>query len=469
MRLFSSSSSSEGNRAGWRVHLCLTGALLLGGQLCEAIELNLESTDSIKAAAKTVAYGMVKYYTGNRTGDVPGNLPQPYYWWEAGAMFGALIDYWYYTGDDEYNAIVTQGMLHQVGANNDFMPKNQTKTEGNDDQAFWGMAAMSAAENNYPDPPQDRPQWLALAQAVFNSQAARWGIDETCGGGLRWQIFTFNQGYNYKNSPSNGGFFNLAARLATYTKNQTYADWAERTWDWTVKIGLMTPEYYVFDGTDVLLNCSELNRIQWSYNAGMYLAGAAHMYKFTNSSEKWKTRVDGLLNATRVFFHKDVPNVMFEVACEPYGKCNVDQRSFKAYLARWMAATTKLAPWTYDPIMTRIRTSAAAAARQCSGGTDGVTCGIKWTQPTWDRSYGVGEQMSALEVIQSNLISKVSGPVTDETGGTSKGDPSAGTGGDVAPVALHTTPISTGDKAGAGLLTALILVGVLGGAWFMVV
>jgi len=41
-------------------------------------------TASIKSAASTVAYGMMKYYTGNHTGDVPGNLPDPYYWWEAG-------------------------------------------------------------------------------------------------------------------------------------------------------------------------------------------------------------------------------------------------------------------------------------------------------------------------------------------------------------------------------------------------
>jgi mannan endo-1,6-alpha-mannosidase len=38
---------------------------------------------------------MMKYYTGNRTGDVPGNLPSPYYWWEAGGMFGIMVDYWY--------------------------------------------------------------------------------------------------------------------------------------------------------------------------------------------------------------------------------------------------------------------------------------------------------------------------------------------------------------------------------------
>lgn len=34
--------------------------------------------DSIKAGASTIAYGLVKYYNGNETGQVPGELPQPY-------------------------------------------------------------------------------------------------------------------------------------------------------------------------------------------------------------------------------------------------------------------------------------------------------------------------------------------------------------------------------------------------------
>ena len=44
-------------------------------------------------------------------------------------MFGQMIEYWYYTGDSTYNAVVTQGLLAQVGPDNDFMPPNQTKTE----------------------------------------------------------------------------------------------------------------------------------------------------------------------------------------------------------------------------------------------------------------------------------------------------------------------------------------------------
>lgn len=114
---------------------------------------------------------MMTMYPGNKTGGIPGLLGDPYYWWEAGAMFGALIDYWHYTGDTTYNPVSTEALLWQVGDDDDYMPLNQTKSLGNDDQAFWGIAAMRAAEVNYPNPPTGKPGWLALAQAVFNTQA----------------------------------------------------------------------------------------------------------------------------------------------------------------------------------------------------------------------------------------------------------------------------------------------------------
>jgi mannan endo-1,6-alpha-mannosidase len=110
-------------------------------------------------------------------------------------MFGAMVEYWYYTGDTSYNDVVQQALLWQAGDNYDFMPENQTKTEGNDDQGFWGMAAMSAAEMKFQDPPPSKPGWLAMVQGVFNTMVPRWDAS-TCGGGLRWQIFTFNNGYN---------------------------------------------------------------------------------------------------------------------------------------------------------------------------------------------------------------------------------------------------------------------------------
>lgn len=76
--------------------------------------------------------------------------------------------------------------------------------------------------------------------------------------------------------------------------------------------------------------------------------------------------------------------------------------------------------------MPKLRTSAVAAAAACSYGEDKNTCGMKWYAPQWDGLYGVGEQISALEVIQNTLVHEVGIPVTEEDGGTSVGDPAAG-------------------------------------------
>jgi mannan endo-1,6-alpha-mannosidase len=178
--------------------------------------------------------------------------------------------------------------------------------------------------------------------------------------------------------------------------------------------------------------------------------------------EKWRTRVEGLLERSKVFFTEQ--RIMFEAVCERNGKCDVDQRSFKAYLARWMAATTKVAPWTYDAVLPYLRSSATAAAQSCSGGNDGVTCGHKWWIDGWDGMFGVGEQMSALEVIQSNLIERVKGPLSSETGGTSKGDPSAGHEGDKEEQVIP-TGVTKADRIGAGILTAVLAIVTLATAW----
>ena len=156
---------------------------------------------------------------------------------------------------------------------------------------------------------------------------------------------------------------------------------------------------------------------------------------------------------------------MVEVACETQGTCNYDQPSFKAYLSRWMAATIQIAPFTQNFILPKLKASALGAAGQCSGAPRGNTmCGRFWFSKTWDNRQGVGEQMSALAVIQANLIQKVPGPVSLAKGGTSKSNPSAGSNSDTPPglPKLITRQITAGDKAGASILTAMTLGSLLG-------
>lgn len=154
--------------------------------------------------------------------------------------------------------------------------------------------------------------------------------------------------------------------------------------------------------------------------------------------------------------------------CETSNDCNVDQRSFKAYLARWMAAATKVAPFTYDTIKPMLISSASAAAAQCIGGTNGRMCGGTWTKgAVWDGQSGVGEQMAALSVIQGCLIDYVKAPVTNTTGGTSQGNANAGSGAPAPAVKVEI--ITKGDQIGAGALTAFIVVGVIGGCGFVMI
>ena len=406
------------------------------------------------------------FYKGNQTGEIPGILPGPptenkgdYYWWEGGAMMGTYIDYWHLTGDTSYNHVIMEGMLHQTGPEFNYMPPNHTASLGNDDQGFWGMSAMLAAENKFPNPPEDKPQWLALAQAVFNTQASSERHDKTCNGGLRWQVPPTNMGYNYKNTIANACFFNLGARLARYTQNDTYAKWAEETFDWLWSVQYIDHnDWAVYDGGHVEHNCTDINKAQFSYNAALLLHGCAFMYNYTDGAEPWKTRIEKLIpGILRDFF----PNkIAYELPCEGRkGACSPDMLSFKGYVHRWLSVVTQVAPFTRDLLLPTLRTSAEAAIKQCTGGATGRRCGFYWSDgvfvdPSVDKTSGAGEQMNVLAAVSSLLIDQAPAPVTNLTGGISQGNPSAGgRASTFEPLA----PITTADRAGASILTILIL------------
>ncbi|EFX04670.1 putative dfg5 protein [Grosmannia clavigera kw1407] len=428
---------------------------------------SLDSTDAIKQSAKTLAADLLTYYHGEELGQTPGILPGPppagpYYWWEAGAMWGTLIEYWHLTGDDSHNDVVTKAMQFQTGPHADYMPPNVTQSLGNDDQGFWGMSAMLAAEVNFPNPPADKPQWLALAQAVFNTQAAPGRHDATCGGGLRWQIPFANNGYDYKNSIANGCFFNLGARLARYTGNKTYADWAEGTFEWIRNIGLMSDEYQIYDGAHVGTNCTDLNKAEFSYNSAVWLLGAAYMWNRTEEP-RWQEHVEGLLNHTINFFFPG--GVAYEMACESKMTCTTDMLSYKGYLHRWLATTGQLAPFVHDRISATLRTSAQAAVAQCTGGDNGRTCGFQWSSGAFDGSVGVGQTMNVLAAVSALLIDEAAAPVTNGTGGTSEGKADAGSNSDDNPTVF--APITKADRAGAAIATIVVVVAIISTFVFM--
>lgn len=177
----------------------VVGAALLCSPLVAAEGLKVGNREDALKSAGLIAGDLMDLYSGDDSSGVPGLLPEPYYWYQGGLFMSSFIDYWRWSGDSKFNDAVSEGMLFQVGEDKNFMPVNQTRTMGNDEQCVWALSAMLAAEYDFPKPSGDRPQWLELAKNVFNDQVLRID-DKACDGGLRWQVFSFNNGYNYKNS-----------------------------------------------------------------------------------------------------------------------------------------------------------------------------------------------------------------------------------------------------------------------------
>ena len=125
---------------------------------------------------------------------------------------------------------------------------------------------------------------------MFNTQASRWTIEEqnqVCGGGLRPDVVnTTSYGYNVKDAGSNGNFFLLAARLAKFTGNETYAQWAEKSYKWAKNNGIVDTDPgsgsdpIVYFGTDAGHNCNKTYHRDYQYlsHLGLYTEGAAVMY-----------------------------------------------------------------------------------------------------------------------------------------------------------------------------------------------
>ncbi|KAF9741549.1 hypothetical protein PMIN02_007025 [Paraphaeosphaeria minitans] len=375
-----------------------------------AIELKVDEEASLKAAISQYANGLMSYYSANASGlpaQEVGYIPKPHYWWESGAMWGAMVEYTNIVGDESYVKTIQQGLTANYGPEKNFILDYKRDQTGNDDQAFWCLATMSAAEYAFPEPEDAPATYLEVSKNCFNNIVARWD-ESSCGGGLKWQIYPENAyGYNYKNSISNGATFALGARLARFTGNQTYADWAEKIYDWEKKVGLIGDKFEVFDGTDDKTGCKEVaDKTEWTYNNAMMIHGSAFMASFTKD-DKWTQRTEGFLNRAAIFFEnpKQVKDVMYEVCEYSVGgkNCNLDQQSFKAYLGRWMAKTAILVPSTKDKIIEYLTASASAAAKSCTG--DNGACGSRWYED-FDGETGVGQQMSAMEVTQACLMIK---------------------------------------------------------------
>ena len=180
-------------------------------------------------------------------------------------------------------------------------------------------------------------------------------------------------------------------------------------------------------------------------------------------------RTNSLLSSMSVFFTQEVGNdqntstftgIMSEVACETTDTCTTDSHTYKALAAQWMGETMQVAPFTTDTILGYLQSSAQGAARQCSGGPNGTTCGTLWRDARYDGKTGLGQELSALNVFLANLALNSSAPTTSSSGTTTIGTSgTATTSSSGTPLATSSSKPSSGsDSMSAASRTLSFLV-----------
>lgn len=190
---------------------------------------------------------------------------------------------------------------------------------------------------------------------------------------------------------------------------------------------------------------------------------------------------------------------LVEIACAPSGNCNTDQLAFRAILARALAQTRALvtslplnassianitsssaaqsqaaaaAAAAASELQAQIdfilRTSAKGAAAQCSGGEKGTVCGNDWSSGEWDGTSGLGQDLSALNVIVANLqgggrlaTANASATETGDNATATDGSTGSGTGNGTGSSAGATTDSasSASHVALSSMVLAVVAVG----------
>jgi predicted alpha-1,6-mannanase (GH76 family) len=198
-------------------------------------------------------------------------------WWNAANALHAVIDYASLTKRDSYHAVLA----------NTFQRHERGKFLNHyyDDEGWWALAWIRAFDLTH------EKYYLDMAESIFSDMCTGW--DDVCGGGLWW-----NKDRKYKNAITNELFFSVAARLFTCTGNETYFNYAEDTWRWFQKSGLINEQHLINDG---LKDCHNNGQPTWTYNQGVILGALIEMFGFyLNDGSNGEGDIQFIIEATHI-------------------------------------------------------------------------------------------------------------------------------------------------------------------------
>jgi predicted alpha-1,6-mannanase (GH76 family) len=228
-------------------------------------------------------------------------------WWNAANALYVVVDYSKRTGETRYQSVVENTYRRHVDGG--FL------NEYYDDMGWWALSWIHAYDWLGDE------RYLNVAKSIFWHMSSGW--DDTCGGGMWWR-----KDRGYKNAITNELFLQLAGRLYNRTQEQSYLDWANRTWSWFDASGMINELHLVNDG---LRDCENNRDITWTYNQGVILGGLVELYRATGD-EALLRRAESIAD-TAITLLIDENGILRE-PCELSFNCGNDGPQFKGIFMR---------------------------------------------------------------------------------------------------------------------------------------
>jgi predicted alpha-1,6-mannanase (GH76 family) len=293
----------------------------------------------------------------------PGDNDTFNYWWLAHAL-EARLDAFERTGDDKWLAAARAIHADIVRRNagslfNDYF----------DDMLWFGIATLRLHQAT------SEERYLRDAEALWRHVRAE-GWNEECGGGIAWR----KQQLAYKNTPSNGTFVILSARLHQTVGDYEYLEWGRQTLEWLEKT-LRRDDGFVEDG----INREGDGRIdtQWrfTYNQGLYIGACVALASVTSGVMSEVASDSSLLDRALVTARTGFAELSVDGVLMDEGDGG-DEGLFKGVMYRYAGELAEALPVAGSDIRELILAAGETLwTRALDGGSGSLLAGTDWRSP----------------------------------------------------------------------------------------
>ncbi|KAI8893358.1 glycoside hydrolase [Globomyces pollinis-pini] len=311
------------------------------------VSLNADDSKEVLAATKQVAARLMSYYTPQTStlGSIhPKDDPSAkgYQWFEGGIMWGAMMEYQRYTGDDQYKTTVTNALtLASYGKIASFLGSDRNLPiilgRWNDDMLWWGLGAMMGAEL-YPSN-TIMPGGVSYTQLAMNTYDDVWNDweEKNCQfnpGGIYWSKDRQDaKRKDVKSAITHGQQVMMGARLSIMNRNQTYLDHADKIVQWLKKGLIDQNNFTIYD--NIVSGSPDQCAIEYSvhsYNAGMIASSLAFLSKATGKDEYMALSENIVGAGLKVFTSKSI--LIDQCELTPKDTCELNKVTPKGIFIR---------------------------------------------------------------------------------------------------------------------------------------